>query len=85
MIISIEYKTHYTFSNQVPRLIQQIKLYPTDCNSQKVLEVDKVNPDSETNPVIDYVVRMEVETEMTRSQLENEIEPDYKILKIKEK
>ena len=38
MIISIEYKTHYTFSYQVPRLIQQIKLYPTDCNSQKVLE-----------------------------------------------
>ena len=38
MIINIEYKTHYTFSYQVPRLIQQIKLYPTDCNSQKILE-----------------------------------------------
>ena len=38
MIISIEYKTHYTFSYEVPRLIQQIKIYPTDCNSQKVLE-----------------------------------------------
>jgi len=25
-----------------------------------------------------------VETEMTRTELENEIEPDYKILKIKE-
>ena len=27
---------------------------------------------------------LEVETEMTRTELENEIEPDYKILKIKE-
>ena len=38
MIISIEYKTHYRFSHEVPRLIQQIKLFPTNCNSQKILE-----------------------------------------------
>ena len=38
MIITIEYKTHYRFSHEVPRLIQQIKLYPTSCDNQKVLK-----------------------------------------------
>ena len=52
--------------------------------SQKELEVDKVNPEAEQNPVIDFVIRAQIETEMTRSQLENELEPDYKILKLKE-
>ena len=37
MILEIEYKTSYHFSNEVPMLIQQVKLYPTECKSQKII------------------------------------------------
>lgn len=38
MILEVEYKTSYHFSNEVPMLIQQIKLYPTQCKNQKILK-----------------------------------------------
>ncbi|MAH88912.1 MAG: hypothetical protein CMJ06_02555 [Pelagibacterales bacterium] len=38
MIIKISHKTKYFFENTVPRLIQTLKLYPTSCKNQKVLE-----------------------------------------------
>ena len=46
--------------------------------------VDTINPEAQNNPSLEYVVGLEIETEMTRSQLENTLEPDYKILKLKE-
>ena len=52
--------------------------------SEKAIDVAKLNPEDQQNPALDYAVMLEVETEMTRSELENELEPDYKILKIKE-
>ena len=52
--------------------------------SERAIDVAKVNPEDQQNPVLDYAVMLELETEMTRSELESEIEPDYKILKIKE-
>ena len=52
--------------------------------SEKAIDVAKLNPEDEQNAALDYAVILEVETEMTRSELENELEPDYKILKIKE-
>ena len=52
--------------------------------SEKAIDVAKLNPEDQQNPALDYAVMLEVETEMTRTELENEIEPDYKILKIKE-
>ena len=52
--------------------------------SEKAIDVAKLNPEDEQNAALDYAVMLEVETEMTRTELENEIEPDYKILKIKE-
>ena len=52
--------------------------------SEKAIDVAKLNPEDQQNAALDYVVILEVETEMTRSELENELEPDYKILKIKE-
>ena len=85
MILQIPFTTEKNKEEKIRKLKFDFAINDIKINSQKEFEVDKVNPDSETNPVIDYVVRMEVETEMTRSQLENEIEPDYKILKIKEK
>ena len=85
LILQIPFATEKNKEEKIRKLKFDFAINDIKINSQKEFEVDKVNPDSETNPVIDYVVRMEVETEMTRSQLENEIEPDYKILKIKEK
>ena len=85
VILQIPFTTEKNKEEKIRKLKFDFAINDIKINSQKEFEVDKVNPDSETNPVIDYVVRMEVETEMTRSQLENEIEPDYKILKIKEK
>ena len=52
--------------------------------SEKAIDVAKLNPEDQQNPALDYAVMLEIETEMSRSELENEIEPDYKILKIKE-
>ena len=52
--------------------------------SERAIDVAKVNPEDQQNPALDYAVMLELETEMTRSELESEIEPDYKILKIKE-
>ena len=52
--------------------------------SDKAIDVAKINPEDQQNPALDYAVMLEIETDMSRSELENEIEPDYKILKIKE-
>ena len=52
--------------------------------SDKAIDVAKLNPEDQQNPALDYAVMLEIETEMTRTELENELEPDYKILKIKE-
>ena len=52
--------------------------------SEKAIDVAKLNPEDEQNAALDYAVMLEVETAMTRTELENELEPDYKILKIKE-
>ena len=38
MILEVEYKTSYHFSSEVPMLIQQIKLHPTQCKNQKILK-----------------------------------------------
>ena len=52
--------------------------------NQKDIDVAKVNPEAIDNPVLDYAIMLEIETEMTRTEIENELEPDYKILKMKE-
>ena len=52
--------------------------------SEKAIDVAKLNPEDKENAALDYAVVLKIETDMSRSELENEIEPDYKILKIKE-
>ena len=37
MILKIRHKTTYNFSSPVPRLIQSIKLYPSICKNQKII------------------------------------------------
>ena len=40
MIINISYETFYNFSSNVPRLVQSLMLYPTDCSNQKVISCE---------------------------------------------
>ena len=38
MKIDINYKTVYQFTSEVPRLVQQLKLFPTECANQKIID-----------------------------------------------
>ena len=84
ILLQIPYTTEKNKDQKIRKLKFDFMVIDIKVNSQKELEVDKVNPEAEQNPVIDFVIRAQIETEMTRSQLENELEPDYKILKLKE-
>ena len=53
MIIEINYKTSYEFTSRVPRLVQCLNIYPTECKNQKVIDCD-INASKgklEENPV----------------------------------
>ena len=84
ILLQIPYTTEKNKAQKIRKLKFDFMVIDIKVKSQKELEVDKVNPEAEQNPVIDFVIRAQIETEMTRSQLENELEPDYKILKLKE-
>ena len=36
MKIRIKHETNYTFTEQVPKLIQSVKLYPSKCKNQEI-------------------------------------------------
>ena len=82
ILLQIPYTTEKNKDQKIRKLKFDFMVIDIKVKSQKELEVDKVNPEAEQNPVIDFVIRAQIETEMTRSQLENELEPDYKILKL---
>ena len=37
MILNIKHQTNYHFYSSVPRLVQSLKLYPSNCKNQKVI------------------------------------------------
>ena len=37
MILNIKHQTNYNFYSSVPRLVQSLKLYPSNCKNQKVI------------------------------------------------
>ena len=37
MILTIKHQTNYNFYSKVPRLVQSLKLYPSNCKNQKVI------------------------------------------------
>ena len=45
--------------------------------SDRSIDVAKLNPEDKENTALDYAVMLEIETEMSCTELENEIEPDY--------
>jgi hypothetical protein len=40
MIIKINYKTSYKYTSHVPRLVQSLNIYPTECKNQKVVDCE---------------------------------------------
>tara|TARA_R110002060_G_scaffold24732_1_gene33647 strand:+ start:196 stop:795 length:600 start_codon:yes stop_codon:yes gene_type:complete len=84
LLLQIPFTTEKNKDQKIRKLKFDLMVLDIKVNSQKELEVDKINPEAEQNPALDFVVKMQLKTEMTRSQLENELEPDYKILKLKE-
>ena len=66
------------------------RLFPGRSGKNRLLSSStRTNPgasplgEASQNPSLEYVVMLEIETAMTRTELENALEPDYKILKIR--
>ncbi len=53
MIIRINYKTSYEFSSYVPRLVQSLNIYPTECKNQKIIncKITSSHGNLEENPI----------------------------------
>ena len=84
MILQIPFATKKNKEQKIKKLKFDFNVLGVKVNKEKDGTVDTINPEAQDNPSVEYVVGLEIETEMTRSQLENTLEPDYKILKLKE-
>ena len=84
LALQIPFSTEKNKDQKLKKLEFDLTLVDIKINSKKDLDVDTINPEASQNPSLEYVVMLEIETEMTRSELENTLEPDYKILKLRE-
>ena len=84
MILQVPFATAKNKDQKLRKLNFDFMILDIKIKNQKDIDVAKVNPEAADNPVLDYAVMLEIETDMTRTELEHELEPDYKILKIKE-
>ena len=84
IILQVPFATAKNKDQKLRKLKFDFMILDIKIKNQKDIDVAKVNPEAADNPVLDYAVMLEIETEMTRTELEHELEPDYKILKIKE-
>ena len=84
LLLQIPFTTEKNKEQKIRKLKFDFMVVDIKINSEKDLSVDTINPEASQNPSLEYVVMLEIETEMTRSELENTLEPDYKILKLKE-
>ena len=84
MILQIPFATEKNKEQKIKKLKFDFKVLDIKVNKEKDGTVDTINPEAQDNPSLEYVGGLEIETEMTRSELENTLEPDYKILKIRE-
>ena len=84
IILQVPFATAKNKDQKLRKLKFDFMILDIKIKNQKDIDVAKINPEAADNPVLDYAIMLEIETEMTRTELENELEPDYKILKIKE-
>ena len=83
LLLQIPYTTEKNKDQKIKKLKFDFRVLGIKLNKVKDATVDTINPEADSNPSLEYVVALEIETEMTRSELENTIEPDYKILKMR--
>ena len=84
LLLQIPFTTKKNKEQKIKKLKFDFKVLGIKINKEKDSSVDILNPEAESNPSLEYVVGLNIETEMSRTELENIIEPDYKILKIRE-
>ena len=84
IILQVPFATAKNKDQKLRKIKFDFMILDIKIKNQKDIDVAKVNPEASDNPVLDYAIMLEIETEMSRTELENELEPDYKILKIKE-
>ena len=84
VILQIPFTTEKNKDQKLRKLKFDLKVLDVNIKRQKDLAVDTINPEAEANPSLNFVVVAHIETEMTRTELEHELQPDYKILKLKE-
>ena len=81
--VQIPFSTEKNKDQKLKKLEFDLSLLDIKINNKKDLDVDTINPEASQNPSLEYVVMLEIEPAMTRTELENALEPDYKILKIR--
>ena len=84
LLLQIPFTTEKNKEQKIKKLKFDFRVLGIKINNEKDSSVETINPEAESKPSLEYVAVLEIETEMTRSELENVLEPDYKILKIKE-
>ena len=85
IILQIPFTTKKNKEQKLKKLRFDLKILDVEIKKEKAATVSELNPEEdESDTLLDYAVGLEIETEMTRTEMENTLEPDYKILKIKE-
>ena len=85
MILQIPFTTKKNKEQKLKKLRFDLKILDVEIKKEKAATIAELNPEEdESDTLLDYAVGLEIETDMTRSEMENILEPDYKILKIKE-
>ena len=84
VILQIPFTNLKNKDQKLRKLKFDLTILDIKIKKERPIDVAKLNPESKDNPAIDYAVMLELETEMTRTELEHELQPDYKILKLKE-
>ena len=84
LLLQIPFTTEKNKEQKIKKLKFDFRVLGIKIKKEKDSAVDTLNPEAESNPTLEYVAALKIETEMTRTELENTLEPDYKILKIRE-
>ena len=83
IILQIPFTTKKNKEQKLKKLRFDLKILDVEIKKEKAATIAELNPEEdESDTLLDYAVGLEIETDMTRSEMENILEPDYKILKI---
>ena len=84
VILQIPFTNLKNKDQKLRKLKFDLTILDIKIKKERPIDVAKLNPEAGDSAAIDYAVVLHIETEMTRTELEHELQPDYKILKLKE-